>query len=61
MAWIIIKSAGDDYSFVSICVEDKMGHTYEYANKMAKDVTRAMRIYKDMTENEKRLRELHQE
>jgi hypothetical protein len=45
MAWMIIKSAGDDFSFVTMKVDGDIGHTYEYAQKMAREVTQAMLEY----------------
>lgn len=45
MAWIIIKSAGDDFSFTHILVDDEnVGHSYQMAQDMAKEVTEAMKL-----------------
>ncbi len=44
--WIVIKSAGDDFSFTSTYVEDTVGHSYEYAKGMAEEMTKAMKAFK---------------
>jgi hypothetical protein len=44
--WIIMKSAGDDFSFTSFYIEGKTGHSLEYAHSLAKEVTLAMKEYK---------------
>lgn len=40
--WMLEKSAGDEVTFVAVYVDDKMGHSYEYANALANKVTLAM-------------------
>ena len=43
MSWIIIKSAGDKYSFTVENVPGNVGHTYQYAQELAEKVTAAMK------------------
>lgn len=38
-----MKSAGDDVSFTSFYIDNPTGHTREYANKLARQVTLAMK------------------
>lgn len=46
MAWMIIKSAGDEYSFTVVKVDGEIGHTYDYARALANKVTDAMQQQK---------------
>ena len=43
MSWIIIKSAGDEYSFTVQNIPGDVGHTYQYAQQLAEKVTVAMK------------------
>ena len=43
MAWMIIKSAGDDYNFITTLVPGNAGHSYLYAQELAHKVTAAMK------------------
>lgn len=44
--WIIMKSAGDDFSFTSFYIEGETGHRLEFARDLAKEVTQAMKEYR---------------
>jgi hypothetical protein len=46
MAWITIKSAGDDYNFVAMHVNYDVGHPQAYAQWLAEEMTKAMREYR---------------
>lgn len=54
MAWIIDKSAGDDFNFVAIFVDAEIGHTYAYSHQLAAEVTEAMKAYRQVTRQLKR-------
>ncbi len=43
MAWIIIKVVGDEHTFTVFKLDGSVGHTYEVAQKLANDVTSAMK------------------
>lgn len=42
MAWMIIKSAGDEHSFIATHVDGPIGHTHQFAENMARNVTAKM-------------------
>jgi len=42
---IVMKSAGDAYSFCSVLINGKTGHSKEYATELALNMTRAMKFY----------------
>lgn len=42
MAWIIVKSAGDEFSFATVLVEGQAGYSRQYAEDIARRVTAAM-------------------
>lgn len=45
MGHVIMKSAGDEISFISMRVSDKVGfNSYQLARQTASDVTEAMKI-----------------
>lgn len=46
MAWIIMKSAGDNYNFVAIHVNYDVGHPRMYAQWLAEEMTKAMKEYR---------------
>lgn len=46
MAYMIIKSAGDEFSFTTTFVPGTVGHSYAYAGRLAKEMTEAMKAMK---------------
>ena len=42
MAWVILKSAGDDFSFTSYKIDGRVGHPYQVAVNYAHQITEAM-------------------